>query len=54
MITSKYNYSSFIEILENIYLYEKKLSLGACKNIFNQICLQIMYIQYICIKRIWH
>ena len=32
----------------------KKMSLGSFKNIINKMCSQIIYIWYICIKRIWH
>ena len=32
---------------------EQKISSGSFKNVINKMCLQIMYIWYICINRIW-
>ena len=32
----------------------QRMSLGLLKNVINKMYLQIIYIQYICIKRIWH
>ena len=35
-------------------MYKKKISSGSFKKVINKMCLQIIYIQYICINRIWY
>ena len=39
-------------ILEMILLCAKRISLGSFKNVIYKMCLQVIYIWYMCIKRI--